>query len=83
MPRVWAQAVKCDGTRYKMMTETMKTKMRCRMHVTKTMIAVRRDGCVVGLKGGARGVVLGKKRRKRSNLTVSNVSFARYQIFKS
>ena len=51
-----------------MTTETMKTSMRCRIQVRKTAMAVRRLGWEVGLEGGASGVALGKKRRKRKSL---------------
>ena len=42
--------------------------MRCRIQVRKTAIAVRRLGCEVGFEGGASGVALGKKKRKRKSL---------------
>ena len=62
-----------------MTTETIKTSIRCRIQVRKTAMAVRRLGWEVGLEGGASGVALGKKRRKRKSLDMFISIYSRDQ----
>ncbi len=56
MPRVWAQAFRCDGTRNWTINDMMKTATRCKMQVRKTRMARRYVGSVLDFETGKRGV---------------------------
>lgn len=62
-----------------MTTETINTRIRCRIQVRNTVMAVRRLGWELGLEGGVSGVALGKKRRKRKSLEMFISIFSRAQ----